>query len=173
MSKPDGLRKPGRRNGMRIRVSPSMPREEANRADSRTSGHGSSDLPATDELEANTAEQSKAGPDKLRDTVGAFSRKAAGTVAEATAAAAVRVQDASSKVVSATDSLSQECATKNRGCDGGGPTTGGWNHTCVGGNRLGCKPVDGRLRRPSWPASLAMDLNDLLQATRQGQCHDL
>ena len=106
MSKLDRVRQLGRRTDSGTRQ-PEHAEEEADSQDSQATGHGRSDLPATNELEADTAEPPKAGPDKIGNTVGAFSRKAAGTVAEATVAAADRVQDANSKVVSATASLSQ------------------------------------------------------------------
>lgn len=106
MSKLDRLRGLGRRTGLSTRQ-PEHAEEETVSVDSQTSEHGSGDLPATDELEANTVERPMAGTDKIRDTVGSFSRKAASTVAEATVAAAERVQNANSKAVSTTASLSQ------------------------------------------------------------------
>ena len=171
MSKPDGLRKPGRRNDADTRQ-PEHAGEEADRADSRTVGHRRSDLPGTDELEANTAEQSKAGPDKLRDTVGAFSRKAAGTVAEATAAAAERVQDASSKVVSATDSLSQEARRRTEDAAAAAQRLGDGTTRAWGGNRLGCKPVDGRYADPPGQQPCHGPERPA-PGDGQGQCHDL
>ena len=166
MSKLDRLRKPGCQTGLGTRQ-PEHAGEGADSADSQTTGHRSSDLPATDELEANIAEQPKAGPDKLRDTVGSFSRKAVGTVTEATAAAAERVQNASSKVVSATDSLSQGArrrtddatATAQRLGDG---TVRAWEATASIASQLmaGTQTL--------LASSLATDLNDLLQAMVKG-----
>lgn len=166
MSELDRLRKPGRRTGSDTRQSEHAG-EEADSADNQTTGHGSSDLPATDELEENTAEQPKAEPDRMGDAVGSFRRKAAGTVAAATAGAAERVQDAGSKVVSATAALSQ--GARRRAEDAaataqrlGNETTRAWEATAS---------VAGQLMAGTQTllaSSLATDLNDLLQAMVKG-----
>ncbi len=166
MSKPDRLRKLGRRNGADTRQ-PEHAGEEADRADSQTSGHGGSDLPGTDELEANTTEQPKAGPDRIGDTVGAFSRKAAGAVAEATAAASERVQDASSKVVSATDSLGQGARRRTE------DAAAAAQRLRDGATRVreATASVASQLMAGTQTllaSSLSMDLNDLLQALVKG-----
>ena len=166
MSKLDRLRNPGGRTDLGTRQ-PEHAGEGTDSADSQTTGHGSSDLPATDELETNTAEQPKAGPDKLRDTVGSFSRKAAGTVAEATAAAAERVQNASSKVVSATDSLSRGARRRTDDATAaaqrlGDGTARAWEATASIASQLmaGTQTL--------LASNLSMDLNHLLQAMVKG-----
>lgn len=166
MSKLDRLRELGRRTGSDTRQ-PERAEEDADSMDSRTTGHRRSDLPATNELEANTAEQPKAGTDRIGDTVGSFRRKAAGTVAEATAAAAERMQDASSKVVSATDSLSQGARRRTEDAAAaaqrlGDGTTRVWEATASVASQLmaGTQTL--------LASSLAMDLNDLLQAMVKG-----
>ncbi|MXZ42513.1 MAG: hypothetical protein F4Z18_12240 [Caldilineaceae bacterium SB0666_bin_21] len=165
MSKLDRFRKLGRRTGSSTRQ-PEPAEEKTVSVDSQTSEHGSGDLP-TDELEANTIERPMAGTDEIRDTVGSFSRKAASTVAEATAAAAERVQDASSKVVSATDSLSQGARRRTEDAAAaaqrlGDGTTRTWEATASVASQLmaGTQTL--------LASNLSMDLNDLLQAMVKG-----
>ncbi len=166
MSKLERIRKLHRRTGSGTRQ-PEHAEEEADSVDSQTTGHGNCDLPETDELEANTAERPKAGPDKIRDTVGSFSRKAASTVAEATAAAAERVQDANSKAVSATASLSQGAQRRTEGATAAaqrlrdGTTRGLGTTASVAGQLMaGTQPL--------LASNLSTDLNYLLQAIVKG-----
>ncbi len=166
MSKLDRLRELGRRTGSSTRQ-PEHAEEETDSVDSQTSEHGSGDLPATDELEANTVERTKAGPDKIRDSVGSFSRKAASTVAEATVATAERVQNANSKAVSATASLSQGARRRTEDVavaaqrlrDG---TTRVWEATASVASQLmaGTQTL--------LASNLSVDLNYLLQAMVKG-----
>ena len=99
--------------------------------------------------------------------VKSFRRKAAGTVAEATAAAAERVQDASSKVVSATDSLSQGARRRTEDAAAvaqrlGDGTKRAWEAT----DSVASQWLAGT--QTLLASSLATDLNDLLQAMVKG-----
>ena len=166
MGKLDRLRKLGRRTGSDSRQ-PERAEEEADSADSQVTGHGRSDLPATNELEANTAEPPMAEPDKIGDTVGSFSRKAIGTVAEATAAAAERVQDASSQVVSATDSLSQGARRRTEDAAVAAQRLGdGTTRVLEATASVSSQLMDGT--QTLLASNLARDLNYLLQAMVKG-----
>lgn len=166
MSTLDKLRKFGRQTDSSTRQ-PEHAEETVDSVDTRTTGQESSDLPATEELEANTAEQPETGPDKIRDTVGSFSRKAANTVVGATAATVARVQNANSKAVSATTSLSQDAwrrtedaAAAAQRLKAGTPRV--WEATASVASWLMAST------QPLLASNLSRDLNSLLQATVKG-----
>ena len=165
MSKLDRLRKLGRRTGSSTHQSEHT-EEKTGSVDSQTSEHGSGDLPATDELKANTVERPKAGPDKIRDTVGSFSRKAASTVAEATAATAERVQNANSKAVSATASLSQGARRRTEDVAAAQRLRDGTTRVLTATSSVASQLMAGT--QTLLASNLSVDLNYLLQAMIKG-----